>query len=121
MASLAQREMDEAGDASNVSAAATAAAAAAAAGLKRRPGGRWLVGDLAVSRRRDGLEMKSPLEDGLLSDWEQVWGLAYIRRIHFCNLCALLEMCLVLCFFVVFRRELEGWVREKRGERLRCW
>ncbi|CAN0117478.1 unnamed protein product [Ascophyllum nodosum] len=78
-------EMDEAGDASNVSAAATAAAAAAAAGLKRRPGGRWLVGDLAVSRRRDGLEMKSPLEDGLLSDWEQVeklWEHAFYQRLR---------------------------------------
>lgn len=45
----------------------------------RGESGRWLVGDLAVSRRRDGMEMKSPLVDGLLSDWEQVcfpgiWG-----------------------------------------------
>lgn len=37
-----------------------------------RKAGHWLVGDLAVSRRRDGVEMKSPLVDGLLSDWEQV-------------------------------------------------
>lgn len=45
----------------------------------RGESGRWLVGDLAVSRRRDGMEMRSPLVDGLLSDWDQVrfqgiWG-----------------------------------------------
>lgn len=34
--------------------------------------GRWLLGDMAFSRRRDGMEMKSPLVDGLFSDWEQV-------------------------------------------------
>eukprot|EP00752_Nemacystus_decipiens_P001521 g1491.t1 len=50
--------------------AAAAATAAAAAGNKAR-GGRWLVGDLATSRRRDGMEMRSPLVDGLLSDWDQ--------------------------------------------------
>ncbi len=50
------------------------AAAAAGKGKGRAGGGggRWLVGDLAVSRRRDGMEMKSPLVDGLLSDWDQV-------------------------------------------------
>lgn len=49
-------------------------AGAPGAARKSKGGGgeRWLVGDLAVSRRRDGMAMKSPLVDGLLSDWDQV-------------------------------------------------
>ena len=57
--------------------AAAAAAAAAAAGNSKGGGGRWLVGDLATSRRRDGMEMRSPLVDGLLSDWDQVRRLCW--------------------------------------------
>eukprot|EP00903_Cladosiphon_okamuranus_P013603 g12669.t1 len=63
-------------------AAGVAATAKAAAG---GGGGRWLVGDLAVSRRRDGMEMRSPLVDGLLSDWDQVekiWEHAFQHRMR---------------------------------------
>lgn len=52
----------------------TATATTTGAAVGKRSNGRWLVGDLAVSRRRDGMEMKSPLVDGLLSDWDQVGG-----------------------------------------------
>lgn len=56
----------------DVEGAAATVGAGAGVGGKRAGAGRWLVGDLAVSRRRDGMEMKSPLVDGLLSDWDQV-------------------------------------------------
>ncbi|CAM9572182.1 unnamed protein product [Hapterophycus canaliculatus] len=59
--------------------------AAGGIGKNKTGAGRWLVGDLAVSRRRDGMEMKSPLVDGLLSDWDQVeklWEHAFQARLR---------------------------------------
>lgn len=85
MAGLASMEVDGA-DVTPHTSAVTAAAAGPASAVwsKRRPGGRWLVGDLAISRRRDGMEMKSPLEDGLLSDWEQVGSSVCCTRRSLC-------------------------------------
>lgn len=56
-----------------------------AGGARGPGGGRWLVGDLAVSRRRDGMEMRNPLVNGLMSDWEQV-GVIHMRegRVSYC-------------------------------------
>ncbi|CAM9865324.1 unnamed protein product, partial [Choristocarpus tenellus] len=34
--------------------------------------GVWRVGEGAIAQRRDGMELRSPLVDGLLSDWDQV-------------------------------------------------
>eukprot|EP00904_Undaria_pinnatifida_P006070 jgi/Undpi1/2593/HiC_scaffold_13.g05972.m1 len=69
----------------DVEGAAATVGAGAGVGGKRAGAGRWLVGDLAVSRRRDGMEMKSPLVDGLLSDWDQVeklWEHAFHQRLR---------------------------------------
>jgi actin-like protein 6A len=57
--------------------AAAAAAAAAAATAKR---GQWFVGDQSLSHKRDHVEVKSPLENGLLTDWElieELWEHAF--------------------------------------------
>ncbi|KAL2917326.1 Actin-related protein 4 [Polyrhizophydium stewartii] len=63
--------------------AAAGGAAAAASAPAAKP--RRFVGDTEIFRWREGLELRSPLEDGVVSDWdalEALWDHVYARALR---------------------------------------